>query len=1514
MKPPIPVQDLPNPQDAPPPLLLPLSTLSDHSAATFGMTTANGLADAEDSVDGNDDTSSEMELSSAPSRSPSPERPQRTPITGVKRKASDAPETPDDLDLTLEDAVKRAKTSASPTTDSAMKINPIERFPPELWQQVFLRMSPAMLARCLSLSKKINYYLTSLKGAQFVPKKDQRKVRVLDSDFVWAEARKNYFPNLPRPLRGHNELSMLQLIAGKNCQFCNKPPVPSPAPAGVFNAGPGANGVRVIWPFGIRTCGSCWEQHTLKVSPHSHWSSHLPLIAFQDVEILITRAGALRNGLAYAFRTPDLHFIPDIQRGMQGSIPSHLRASKVYYKPEVDEIVREQEEISDFGEGAAGEWQKGLADKGKHKMADAARWERWEHQLGYGSNLVRVLREYDLVSFPQYQEASVLGKSAPVGVSSAGFPAPLPLAAPYGKPRLSPMPPSLLLVYIQFSTHTTSNSPHFIMHSSDHRREEVTAEPNPSFAGLPLPLPFPPQGFPPMGYPPSINGFASQPPPFPPPHLPFYPPIQQRAWRDPQEVETACQLRKAEIERRCLALSPPLAPAVLQHIEAFQAALQISSPLDDAQWEVLKPRLLAGREAAELIEHERETRVAALRAAVPDDGGGALAFLKPAKEVYDAAYEAKQEPLRQRLAEFADEVMETDINKENAPAFAVKVISHVRKRYLEAKAAGTLPKSEEYSSGKTGANGVEDMEPFLSLDNMKWVYDNKVRPVTDPHKKDLFICAGCTEERKPKWFAFEGLIQHYGAKHTTAFSKGNIIVHWQISEWPDEPPFSTNPGAYMKLERKFPDFKNQNRARGTPQHQTGAYTLPSPRDKSSMASSSHHHSTNGYLPPGYGPQRMASWQQPALPLPQPCPDHSHDAQIAHLSAVASELWNTLDGIKDMLECVRAQTVLHHTLLRFSERFGHPPDLDLFTDALARNPLMRGLKNAHGLACKLCVASQPDRAAAAGIYYARIRAVRLYNASSLITHFKIVHEGSGLDWGRDMIEVPEPSLIGELISKPGMDDAKLALIAAAFPAGLPWPLPVIGTVTEEDVAKKPKIDVGPDSGLANRLLKRLEKKVPIRKKKGGAQSNGQSSTRSGSESLPEVGVDEYDPRKPEGASVAPAGDEEEDEAAKFDSDVARKKKVGSESATTGSAPPPQLPFELNAETLAALTALQGGLWQASPQQPAPAMEDRSPSVGRAEPVSSLPPATSAEPENNGLPAQAPDISAILSALTGHLPQPQQPQNLASPPATVTNSRVLSPGPKMQYHYPQYAPPPPPPPQQSAPPPQVAQPPPSAPVESPYAYHQYTPAPHPIQESPRVAYRPDSGRPSSRYAHPDPGPYDPQELQAALARNVAGYGQNRHAQAYVAPPISPPRYRVVYDEEPPAHPAYAGYPPAPAPQPLYREAQPALHYAPPAPQQHYYQSAPKPTAYAYAEPHRHATSAPPPTYVDEYGRPMELIPIVDDAPPAPVQYKPHPYELAQQHRAQLPHSGERAYAPDGQPQGDHGQWAGYGARYA
>jgi hypothetical protein len=70
----------------------------------------------------------------------------------------------------------------------------------------------------------------------------------------------------------------------------------------------------------------------------------------------------------------------------------------------VDSILAELEEVNSFGDGAADEWRKGMAQKGKDAMTDSSRWERWAGALPLGKSLADVLRDSDPASFPRMLE------------------------------------------------------------------------------------------------------------------------------------------------------------------------------------------------------------------------------------------------------------------------------------------------------------------------------------------------------------------------------------------------------------------------------------------------------------------------------------------------------------------------------------------------------------------------------------------------------------------------------------------------------------------------------------------------------------------------------------------------------------------------------------------------------------------------------------------------------------------------------------------------------------------------------------------------------------------------------------------------------------------------------------------------------------------------------------------------------------------------------------------------------
>lgn len=340
--------------------------------------------------------SAAMDIASDASSSPSPQQPPAPGSTvGAKRKASNDPVADGE---SFEDQKKKPKLAPPVGSQPPLEESPPAylKCTPECWQEIFSYLPPVMLARCLRLSRRFNGYLTRLTPSPPLPKRaDSRVVRVRDSDSVWAEARKAYFPQLPKPLKQCNERTMIRLIGGRHCETCNKEPtgLPAQTPITQYTAGPGVNGVRVVFAFGVRVCGPC-----------------LGRLTDSDISLFQSQYRNLLPGLPFAFLTPELHLVTSTVRKQQ-EIPAKIRAGKVFFSTDVKNLYLEYQEAQELGAGAVEEWQKGLKGLGDTLMADAGRWEKWEATLPLGVDLANVIREYD----PTPSQAIVVpGRSAAV--------------------------------------------------------------------------------------------------------------------------------------------------------------------------------------------------------------------------------------------------------------------------------------------------------------------------------------------------------------------------------------------------------------------------------------------------------------------------------------------------------------------------------------------------------------------------------------------------------------------------------------------------------------------------------------------------------------------------------------------------------------------------------------------------------------------------------------------------------------------------------------------------------------------------------------------------------------------------------------------------------------------------------------------------------------------------------------------------------------------------------------------
>ena len=141
--------------------------------------------------------------------------------------------------------------------------------PAALWQHILCHVPPVFLGRMLSVNHAFNTYLTPGKNEEDLTPLPNSTVQPLKSEAIWAISRRKFYPGIPRPIQGLKELDMWKLLKGTKCQICGKVKIDLSIanPQGPWESGPGDTGIRAVWPFGIRCCGPCLQEHTQKVVP-----------------------------------------------------------------------------------------------------------------------------------------------------------------------------------------------------------------------------------------------------------------------------------------------------------------------------------------------------------------------------------------------------------------------------------------------------------------------------------------------------------------------------------------------------------------------------------------------------------------------------------------------------------------------------------------------------------------------------------------------------------------------------------------------------------------------------------------------------------------------------------------------------------------------------------------------------------------------------------------------------------------------------------------------------------------------------------------------------------------------------------------------------------------------------------------------------------------------------------------------------------------------------------------------
>ncbi|KAK7951892.1 uncharacterized protein PG986_007620 [Apiospora aurea] len=708
---------------------------------------------------------------------------------------------------------------------------------------------------------------------------------------------------------------------------------------------------------------------------------------------------------------------PGALQNVQGH--SDVKLTKLFYTKHVEELKDEFATVKAMGLATVEEWLKGLDDRGKELRGDSSRWEKWESAGGV-SQMRKSLRQMQVEPSPDTSH-----EGTPSGAHNK--------VSHDGKIQPSSGLSIPVFTTVPVDAHTKNTASHLA-----HNQE------------------------------------------------PFSCPVPNRS-RTQEEIQEMKAARRLEIERRAALLEPPLLPNVLAHIPSFQAALQIIQPLDDNAWELLKPRLLSQREDADIrASQDRRLNAHPIAAQVKtEDRSDGHGTQRGSKELVDKDWDDAQAPLRAKISEYADETIKNawhnghKVKKDSCPKFSADVLLYVRKRFYAEVAKDAV------AARAAGKDPICDPPegPFtqkLTLENMKWLFEVKIKPLTESYRKELFLCNGC--DGNSKAYGFEGVIQHYAAKHTSSLSQGNIVVYWR-SEWPATPPFHPDPLS-----------KSTTTATGTPTSYPGIYQpqypaqppinpFPQPRPfphqgdlgygapyRPDFGAHQHPHYPQYpasqppfSIPPSYDTSYHTPFERPGISqqnMPPIVPSyqqqhhfpspHEHNtvayqrnhidyglysedknrAQLDDLAFNSRDVWMALTSLRDLPGNIRVSIVIFHLTKRYRSRFSESPPLAMFIDGLSNKKEMRPVRNTNGLKCKACCLHLDDGAE---------MELRAFSLPQLANHFQQIHIGpfqsAGapfLDWTVDMIHVPDLSGLSNL---PGMDAQKEAIITEAFPISM-----------------------------------------------------------------------------------------------------------------------------------------------------------------------------------------------------------------------------------------------------------------------------------------------------------------------------------------------------------------------------------------------------------------------------------------------------------------------------------------------
>jgi len=456
--------------------------------------------------------------------------------------------------------------------------------------------------------------------------------------------------------------------------------------------------------------------------------------------------------------------------------------------------------------------------------------------------------------------------------------------------------------------------------------------------------------------------------------------------------------REQDIEQRCLQeIRPPIFHDLLVHMDSYNEVINSTVPFSLHMWALLKPRLESERDTAEQRKWRQEQDERLRNYAQHASGQPQTVQLYGAprtNKVEEERFIQFQDQVRPTLGKIADKLIDerwceygmNTVDAGNCRTFAADVVVETRVQFLE-----TYRKQYPHA----------DENKLLSLETMKWVVDTKILPhVPIKMQKALFRCSEC--EDLHKWYGFDSMVQHFAAKHTDEFSKGNIVVDWKTASWPAYPPFDPEP----VYNQKPPG--------------AGA-CRPSDTVFSDKAVAS-----NAKEPLSSGKDGQTSGTSAAVKV---------DGHYESVLNVLDIWWEQLRVVPDefMPLSIKIHTMLHQIRTWFQKTYGSQLSVDLLMSTfkhLARE--VHQLGDNDELACSICMSSMADiDVSIFDLPYAeRIQQVERFTISELLDHFKHTHADDEI---KDIVELPDEKDIKAVVLEPEVTDTVRTAIGNAFPS-------------------------------------------------------------------------------------------------------------------------------------------------------------------------------------------------------------------------------------------------------------------------------------------------------------------------------------------------------------------------------------------------------------------------------------------------------------------------------------------------